>query len=188
MKMLSMMSLRSLAAVFALCLALSACGGGGSSDEKDMPRTADEFLDAFGSGSCMVQMLSTAGNVLEIRGMAGVSYPAGGEASFCFNRGAVQPGHIIITKEDDATVKMLFPSVSTETLALPAGWAIEFSNNDFATGGVLKHSATNEVIFNVPARSYTGTFSGTYNAPSQSETGFTDAPTEGQCFPRPTSH
>lgn len=182
----------SCAAAVVLCASLAACGGGsgggGGHIDPTMPLTADAFMDAFGSGSCLVQLLSQDGNVLEIAGAAGGMSATGGSAVFTFNHGASQPGRVILSKVNNSTVKLVFPTDAADTLALPEGWAIELSDDDFATSGVLTYSSTNQVLFNVLTRTYTGTFSGTYNSTSVSDAPFTEAATAGQCRPLKTSH
>lgn len=179
----------SCAAALAWCASLASCGGGGGGGvDPILPLSADAFLDAFGSGSCKVQMLSQDGNVLEIVGAAEGMTASGGSALFTFNHNASQPGRVLLSKVNNSTVKLVFPSEAEGTLNLPEGWAIEFSDDDFATSGVLKFSSSNEVIFNVDTHSYTGTFSGTYSSTSVTDAPFTEATSAGQCRSLQISH
>lgn len=176
-------------AASALCAMLAACGGGGSGGvDPSLPLTADTFLDAFGSGSCIVQLLSRDGNELEIEGAAGGTPPAGGAAAFTFNRGTAQPGRVLLSKVNNSTVKLVFPTDAADTLNLPDGWAIELSNDDDALSGVLSYSSSNAVLINVSARTYTGTFSGTYSSASTTDAPFTEANSAGQCRLLKNSH
>ncbi|MCQ2365055.1 MAG: hypothetical protein MJ051_05835 [Akkermansia sp.] len=185
MQKLGMMSafVRSLSVAVFVVLSgcfLTACGGGGGGSSRAL-RTADEVMEAFAAGRCMLQMQSAEGNRLDITPTAGEPNASGQTAVFSFNQGADQLGRIRLSKVSETTVRLEFPAEDGSSLELPQGWAAELSGDSTATEGRLKYHSNNQVLFYVADVAYMGQLSGSYRTPTLPSGEFSAASSNGAC-------
>lgn len=158
--------------LLALCLAslsLVACGGGGGGSHHHGPRTADEFMDQFCSGSIALELTELTQNC-RLRMLPAVLTQSGGTwsgtANYNFMDGNQTNAAISCTKVDDVNVSIEFAKTSGDTpLLVGAAWAQTVSGESSAVEARLKEmtgTPGGKVLINLQNRTWSGQFAGEY--------------------------